>query len=223
MPFNARRLVLSCVIAGAIPCLGPVRLLADQSTPPAVSVVAFDGPGIAQRDREAMADELAARLVDTHRFRVLPREWLPTDREQMDPTMAALFDSAKSARLDYLIFGTARRYSTPANSTPRSLLLATLLMSGRVSRPAAVLFPALSAGTARVQTVLSLQVRVVDVATADIVRTANSSRSTRAPAPVLMPAATPKLNHDWTKALAEIATTLDVGRAAARESAERHR
>jgi hypothetical protein len=208
------------VFVGAVSLVGPAHLLAGQPVPPAVSVVAFDGQGTSQPDREAMADELAARLVDTRRFRVMPREWLPADRENQDPTMAALFESARAARIDYLIFGTARQYATPMRSGPPPLLLAALAMRARLG-PAALLLPALSATTARVQTVLTVHVRVFDVTTEDEVRTVNASRSTRAPAPILAPSPKPKLNRDWTKAIAEIAATLDVRRASASTSALR--
>lgn len=222
MVIHVRRLVsVTCMFVGAVSLVEPAHLLAGQPIPPAVSVVAFDGQGTSQRDREAMADELAARLVDTRRFRVMPREWLPADRENPDPTVGALFESAKAARIDYLIFGTARQYTTPLRSGPPPLLLAALAMRGRLVGPAALLFPALSAATPRVQTVLTVHVRVVDVTTEDEVRTVNASRSTRAPAPILAPSPKPKLNRDWTKAIAEIAGTLDVRRASASTSALR--
>jgi hypothetical protein len=222
MVIPVRRLVsVTCVFVGAVSLVGPAQLLAGQPVPPAVSVVAFDGQGTSQRDREAMADELAARLVDTRRFRVMPREWLPTDRENPDPTMAALFESAKAAQIDYLIFGTARQYSTPMRSGPSPWVFAALAMRARLG-PAALLFPALSAGTSRVQTVLTVRVRVVDVTTENEVRTVNASRSTRALAPILASSPKPKLNRDWTKAIAEIASTLDVHRPSL-PTAELHR
>ncbi len=224
MSTHVRRLgLITIVVLTAISVLGPARLQATQPIPPAVSVVAFDGPGISQRDREAMADELAARLVDTRRFRVMPREWLPADRENPDPAMAALVDSAKAARIDYLIFGTVRQYASPTNSPHRPLLLTALMMTGRVAGPTAWLLPALAASNARMQSVISIHVRVMDVETADVVRTVNSSRSTRTAAPMLGSASAPTLNRDWTKAIAEIAGTLDVRRASAPDAEPRHR
>lgn len=213
MVIHIRRLIsITCVFAAAASFVGQAHLLAEQSVPPAVSVVAFDGQGTSQEDREAMADELAARLVDTRRFRVLPREWLPADRENPDPTMAALFESANAARIDYLIFGTARQYTAPTRSAPHSLLLAMLMTTGRLAGPGRLLMPALLSTTPRAQTVLTIHVRVVDVATEHEVGTVNASRSTRAPAPILAPSPKPRLNRDWTKAIAEIASTLDVRR-----------
>jgi hypothetical protein len=219
MVIPVRRLVsITCVFVTAVSLVGPAHLLAGQPAPPAVSVVAFDGQGTSQKDREAMADELAARLVDTRRFRVMPREWLPADRENPDPTMAALFESAKAAQIDYLIFGTAHQHSTPLQSGPGPMVFAALAMRARLG-PAALLFPALSATTHRVQTVLTVHVRVVDVATGNEVRTVNASRSTRSTAPILASSPKPKLNRDWTKAIAEIASTLDVRPASAPVSA----
>ena len=222
MVIHVRRLVsVTCGFVAAVSLVGPAHLLAGQPLPPAVSVVAFDGQGTSQNDREAMADELAARLVDTRRFRVMPREWLPADRQNPDPTMAALFESAKTAGIDYLIFGNARQYSTPLRSGPPPLLLAALAMRARLG-PAALLLPAVSASTPRVQTVLTVHVRVVDVTTENEVRSVNASRSTCASAPIVASSPKPKLNRDWTKAIAEIASTLDVRRASAPAS-ELHR
>ena len=70
-----RAIAASCVFAGWL--WSGAEAVAQHTNQPSVSVVTFEGTGAPRDARDAMADELAARLVDTGHFRVLHREWLP--------------------------------------------------------------------------------------------------------------------------------------------------
>lgn len=217
-----------CVLVGWF-WLGPSLLIAQHATQPRVTVVTFEGSGAPRDVRDAMADELAARLVDTGHFRVLHREWFPHDSDQV-PELDALRATAKSVNVDYLVLGSIRESTRvpPASSS---------VMTSRAFSPA-VAGPAMLPRQARQsrapeQTTVVVNIRVVDVTTADVVRTATAQRtyvsnsSSRGPffvppgntpttlvATIATLAARPhaaptRLTKDWRKVVEDVARQLD--------------
>ena len=151
---------------------------ARDAVPPAVTVVAFDGATSADAGK-AMADELAMRLVETRRFRVLPREWLPLPAGPAKPALGTLRSAALGAGVDTLVMGSV---SEAAGSRPlaRSAPASPALLargSGSWAMPR-------GAGA-----IVSVHVRVVDVVTGAVVRTAVASQGAggRVPPPVYLP------------------------------------
>jgi hypothetical protein len=156
-------LTLTCL--GLLLCLAPGTLAAqDEVRRPTVTVVSFEGPG-AQERLDAMADELAMRLVETGRFRVLEREWLPVPTGSARPSVAVLRDAAAAAGVEYLVLGSVRPCLGGPISGPITiggpLLGGVRLGSRTLIRPAS---------TSRPPSV-SVNVRVVDVSSGDVVRT----------------------------------------------------
>jgi hypothetical protein len=222
-----RAIAGSCVFGGWLWLGAPV--VAQHANQPSVSVVTFEGTGAPREARDAMADELAARLVDTGHFRVLHREWLPHESDDV-PALDVLRTAAQSVNVDYLVLGTIRQSTSVP--TPQSSVMASRGFSPAVGRP--ILLPlAAPPQRPRQETTLVVSVRVVDVTTADVVRTATAQRSyfsnSGSPAPYLMPvasrpatvaaaiatmAARPKarstrLTKDWRQAVQEVALQLD--------------
>lgn len=219
---------LGCVLVGWL-WLGPSHLIAQQATQPSVSVVTFDGSGTPPDTRDAMADELAARLVDTGHFRVLHREWFPHGSDQA-PELDALRAIAKSVDVDYLVLGSIRQSTRvpPASSS----VMASRGFSPVISGPPLLARP-VRQSPAPQQTTVVVNVRVVDVMTADVVRTATAQRTyisnSSARAPVLVPAGNPtatlvatiaalaarpkpaptRLTKDWRKVVQDVAHQLD--------------
>ncbi|HKV99274.1 MAG TPA: CsgG/HfaB family protein [Vicinamibacterales bacterium] len=225
---SSRAILMSCVLGGWLGLGAPI--VAQRASQPSVSVVTFQGDGAPREARDAMADELAARLVDTGHFRVLHREWLPHESDAV-PALDALRAAAQSANVDYLVLGTIRQSTRVP--PPQSSVMAFRSVGPVLARP--VLLPIASASRpARQQTTVVVDVRVVNVTTADIVRTATAQRayfSTAGPrAPFLVPAGSPvttlvatlatvaarsrtssstRLNKDWRKVVQEVAAQLD--------------
>jgi hypothetical protein len=171
-------LALTCL--GLLLCLAPATLAAqDEMRRPTVTVVSFEGPGSLER-LDAMADELAMRLVETGRFRVLEREWLAVPAGPARPSVAVLRDVAAGAGVEYLVLGSVRPLLGGPISGPVTiggpLLGAARLRSRMLIRPAR---------TSRPPSV-SVNVRVVDVSSGDVVRTSvaggEASASTLRPA-----------------------------------------
>lgn len=222
----SRAIAASCVFAG---WLWPgAEVLAQHANQPSVSVVTFEGTGAPRDARDAMADELAARLVDTGHFRVLHREWLPHESDEV-PALDVLRAAAQSVNVDYLVLGTIRQSTNvPAQ---RSSVLTARGFGPAFGRP--ILLPLAAPQRGRQQTTVVVSVRVVDVMTADVVRTATAQRAfvsnAGSPAPFLVPvasrpptlaaaiatmAARPKapstrLTKDWRKAVQDVALQLD--------------
>jgi curli biogenesis system outer membrane secretion channel CsgG len=219
---------MSCVLGGWLGLGAPIG--AQPANQPSVSVVTFDGEGAPREARDAMADELAARLVDTGHFRVLHREWLPHESDEV-PALNALRAAARSVNVDYLVLGTIRQSTRVP--PPQSSVMASRGFSPVFARP--MLLPIAPASRpTRQQTTVVVDVRVVDVTTADIVRTATAQRvyfsagGSRAPflVPVGNPATTlvatlataaarsraassTRLNKDWRKVVQDVAVQLD--------------
>jgi curli biogenesis system outer membrane secretion channel CsgG len=222
----SRAIVTSCVLGGWLSLVAPV---VAQHAQPSVSVVTFEGTGAPREARDAMADELAARLVDTGHFRVLHREWLPHESDEM-PALDVLRAAAQSVNVDYLVLGTIRQSTRVP--PPQSSVMTSRGFGQVLSRP--ILLPIVAPPQrARQQTTVVVTVRVVDVRNADVVRTATAQRAyfsnAGSPAPFLGPvashpatlaaaiatmAARPKspstrLTKDWRKAVQEVALQLD--------------
>src|SRR5262249_33265989 len=79
--------------------------------------------------RGAMADELAARLVDTGHFRVLPREWFPHQSDEV-PSLDVLRAAAKFVNVDYLVFGSIQQ--STGMSVQQRRTVSTLFVTLRV-------------------------------------------------------------------------------------------
>jgi TolB-like protein len=177
-------LIITALVAGLVG-LGSSNAAAQGPVLPTVTVMAFDGP-IPAKTRTAMADELAARLQDTGRFRVLAREWLRAAPDNAHPSLAAARTAARSAGVQYLVLGEAR-----------------------VAR---------SAGPGS-RAVLCLEVRLVSVATGEVVRTA-VGRTSSPPAPVKPVFAAPRLGQrGHAMVVGTLAGTAIAARAVARRRA----
>ena len=209
--------------------LGPAPIIAQHASQPSVTVVTFEGSGAPRDARDAMADELAARLVDTGHFRVLHREWLPHESDEV-PALDLLRRAAQSVNVDYLVLGSIRQTNSLAG--PHSSVM-TSTGFGLAPERQVMLPRALPPQPARQQTTVVVNVRVIEVMTADVVRTAAAQRtySSRgnAPAPFLVPiasrppalaaalaigAARPKpsstrLTKDWRYVVEQVAQQLE--------------
>jgi len=163
-------IVTACMFGGWVSCSAPV---VAQHAQPSVSVVTFDGTGAPRDARDAMADELAARLVDTGHFRVLHREWLPHESDQV-PALEVLRAAAQSVNVDYLVLGTIRQSTnTPA---PRSRVMQARGFGPSVGGQVVLPMRPMPPPRGRQQMTIVIDVRVIDVMTADVVRTAAAQR-----------------------------------------------
>jgi len=205
------RLLVETAVVATTALLSVPALLAQTPALPAVSVVAFEG--VSLETGEIMADELAARLVDTGRFRVLTREWLPRPAGAPRPGIGALRSAAASVGVEYLLLGRAQQVTTTAftRPMPRGLPRSGPTFGpvrpgpapiGPVALPAAP--PPSIAGllaTTRPtrQSYYSVSVWVIAIDTGDVVRTAAAqSRFAKS------------RSDGWQQPIAELARTIDL-------------
>ena len=178
------------MIRGSIP-LTFAALLATTAVPaaqgaqaplPTLTIARFDADPRARiraDDQDALADELGARLVESGQYRVLGREFLPVRRSaEGTASVAALRQAARDAGIEYLVLGSVRRISiavsrpTIARTLPALPGLLRPSSRGFIPRPRTVH-----------QSFLDVTVRLVDVSSGQVVRTAFA----RAPASPLDP------------------------------------
>src|SRR6476660_2174960 len=89
--------------------------LAGQSALPTITVTPFTLGQVNEEARaagEQAADDLAERLVESGRFRVLARDWMPVPNKGRSATfpVATLRAAAARAGVRYIVFGSMRTY-----------------------------------------------------------------------------------------------------------------
>jgi hypothetical protein len=155
----------------AVLVLAAATVRAGQDDRPTLSVVALTATRSSFPADQALelADDLAMRLVDTGRFRVLPAEWLTAADLARRMTPEALRQAADDAGVRYLVSGSITDIMSRTSATPRTILGAAgaILAQRHVSR-----LPVRCALPPPVQQFQSVEVRVVDVASGAVVRTA---------------------------------------------------
>ncbi|HUL74155.1 MAG TPA: hypothetical protein VLT86_13695 [Vicinamibacterales bacterium] len=177
-------LATACSLAVVTGLLAPARLAAQDTERPTMSVMPFEGSGVSGTRAGQMADELAARLVETGRFRVLLREWLPVRRNGSRPSMTALREAAAFAGVQYLVFGSVAQTVSRAGSRPVTPATAGYGNVMVLTRAVPLQPPVRRPGS-----FITLDVRVVDVASGDVVRTAAAQEPVAARAMPLPPIA----------------------------------
>jgi hypothetical protein len=117
--------------------MGSARLVAERDPRPTLTVVSFSG--VPSDTGDAMADVLASQLVETGRYRVLTRNWLPVRPGASQPSLAALRDAAAEAGVEYLVLGQGRQARSLGQARPDVLFLDVSVVSvatGEVIRTA---------------------------------------------------------------------------------------
>jgi hypothetical protein len=155
-------IVVSLVIGRAVAA-------AQDDNRPALSVMPFSASaGLLSADESLdLADDLASRLVETGRFRVLLRGWLPVSPDSHGATSPeALRAAARQARLDYLLFGSIAGSAKPRVAPAPVRSLRTILALTGARRPSAPCRPVPPA-----QAVATITARLVEVASGATVRT----------------------------------------------------
>lgn len=138
---------------------------ADESQPPPAFVVApFDtdrtGWMPPPRLGETLAELLTARLT-TDGVRVIDRSWLPEVATGSAPTADGLFERVAGRGVDYVVLGSVTRLSIERSSSSRAGLLPVPIAAGLIRKQ-------------KTETVVGLNVRIVDVRTGEVVGSATS-------------------------------------------------
>jgi curli biogenesis system outer membrane secretion channel CsgG len=190
----------SVLIALAITVSSSALLARQDSTDsqvprqPTLTVVTFDADRsakLSQGERDAAADELATRLVESGCYRVLEREWLPVPRDARGPLpLSTLRAAAASAGVEYLVLGSvSRSLTTSVRPRPAGMALAVVgAMAGKATP--FFLRPFVHPPVASREALVSLNVRVIDVSSGVLVRTTRAqgaSSASKLMPPVLAP------------------------------------
>ena len=111
-------------IAAFIWLLGPAwpaAVHAQERIAPAVTIAGFspDKTGLSSKETDALAETLARELVESGRYRVLDRAFLPIKGNPARPAVSTVRAAASAAGVDYVVVGRVakftevRRYSPP--------------------------------------------------------------------------------------------------------------
>ncbi len=149
---------------------------ANEPDRPTLSVVAFSGTRtvLSPEDAAELAEDLAARLVETGRFRVMPREWLAGSWASDEPVpFAAVRDAAVQAGVKYLVSATivplpsARLRGGPPMPEPPAVVAAGAVLALRGVRRA----PVRCLPAPAIRSYVSVEVTVVAAESGAVVRT----------------------------------------------------
>ncbi len=162
-PASVRTIVLmSAVMLGASAAAG--QTADGPQAPPAFVVAPFetDRTGWMPPPRlgETLAELLIARLA-ADGVRVIDRSWLPASTDASTSSAGGLFARVASHGVDYLILGSVTRLSIERSSSARAGLLPVPVAAGLIRRR-------------KVETVVGLNVRIVNVGTGEIVGSVTS-------------------------------------------------
>jgi curli biogenesis system outer membrane secretion channel CsgG len=155
--------LFSCIAALAVPA-SEVRAQEGPPARPSVTVADFatdrttwmPPPGLGQ----TLAELLTDRLVAAGTLRIKDREWLVTASEPGNRIpLDVLVERAAGASVDFLVVGAVTRLSTETRSSTSGGILPVKLLGALVRRQ-------------KVERVVGLAVRVIDVRTGDVVATA---------------------------------------------------
>jgi hypothetical protein len=138
---------------------------------PSVAVIGFDGAAgvrVSPTDSAALADDLAAKLADTGRFRVLPLEWLPGGQPDNRPrSIEALRSEARRAGVEYLITGSISRVRGKGGARLSPMSVLVFAAGLRMGSPALLR----CAPVTHADGTLSIQARAIDVDSGRVIRT----------------------------------------------------
>ena len=185
-------LAAAAVVSGA-----SSNALAQEPSKPTLTITRFEGRVKASHSTDAgadLADAVATRVEESGCCRVMPRAFLPQAAPGESPSLEAIREAAVAGRIQYVVAG--RAATSRAIRRPIAPSIATLL--GQM-RPGASAFPAGALGgplaprlpypiAARPLpvTVVSLEMRIIDAASGQVLRTVTVTRPAGANVPGLV-------------------------------------
>jgi hypothetical protein len=158
-------------VAATLAVAGSVAT-AEADDRPTLSVLPFTASrsALSAQDAAELADDLATRLVETGRFRVLPREWLPTPAEDVGALAESVsHEAARQTGVGYLLAVSVTGLTAGRPSAPPAILTAgrAMLALGGARRPPLRCPP----GRPPQPSFVSVQARVINVASGAVVTT----------------------------------------------------
>ena len=163
-----RRICLGLMMAAQ---LGGSAAAASADDRPTLSVLPYQAPkgGLSADEAAELADDLAARLVESGRFRLLPQQWLPGPSlpERTAQSVAAARTAAREAGVEYLAVVSVQGLASRSSRPPAIVKVGAALLGWRgraqLARPCPPVRP-------RRSTVV-LELTLVSVPSGEIVRT----------------------------------------------------
>jgi hypothetical protein len=202
-------LVTAAVVSGA-----SSNALAQESSKPTLTIARFEGKLKSSRTTDAgadLADAIATRVEESGCCRVMLRAFLPQATPGQSPSLETIREAAVAGRVQYVIAG--RATTTRTVRRPPAPSIATML--GQL-RPGATPFPAGSSGgrlaprlpypiAARPLpvTVVTLEMRIIDAANGQVLRTVTITRPADANG-VAMVADSPEVSDALIRAIADL-------------------
>jgi hypothetical protein len=199
----------AAVVAGAAP-----TALAQEPPRPTLTITRFEGNLKSGNTADAgadLADAIATRVEESGCCRVMLRAFLPQAVPGKSPSLEAIREAAVAGRVKYLIAGRATtKRSMPPPTAPSIASLLGQLRPGAPSSPAGSMrgplaprMPYPFAPPPRPVTLVTLEMRIIDAASGQVLRTVTITRPADANSTVML-ADSPEVSDALIRAVANI-------------------
>ena len=174
---------LPVLIAASVVLTGAMsNVLAQEPSRPTLTVARFEGTLKSSQTKDAgadLADTIATRVEESGCCRVMLRAFLPQAAPGQSPSLEAVREAAVAGRVQYVVAGraaTARTIRPPAAPSIASMLGqmrlgASAFPAGSSGGPLAPRLPYPIAARPLPVTVVTLEMRIIDAASGQVLRT----------------------------------------------------
>jgi hypothetical protein len=178
--------------------------LAQESSRPTLTITRFEGKLKSGNTADAgadLADAIATRVEESGCCRVMLRAFLPQAVPGKSPSLEAIRDAAVAGRVKYVVAGRAiTTRSIPRPTAPSIASLLGQLRPGAPSFPARMPYPI--PAPPRPVTLVTLEMRVIDAASGQVLRTVTITRPADANGAVML-ADSPEVSDALIRAISD--------------------
>lgn len=171
--------------------------LAQDSSRPTLTITRFDGTLKSRQTRDAgadLADAIATHIEESGCCRVMLRAFLPQAKPGQSPALSTVREAAAAGRVQYVVAGratttrTVRRPPPPSIATVLGQLLprSSPFPAGAIRGPLAPRMPYPMPMRPQVVTMVTLEMRVIDAVSGEVLRTVTITRPAGADAITLV-------------------------------------
>jgi hypothetical protein len=179
---------LPVLIAASVFLTGAIsKVLAQEPSRPTLTIARFEGALKSSGTTDAgadLADVVASRMEESGCCRVMSRAFLPQAAPGQSPSLEAIREAAVASRVQYVVAGRAvtsraiRRPTAPSIAAMLGQMRpgASAFPPGSVGAPLAPRLPYPIAAPPRPVTLVTLEMRIIDAAGGQVLRTVTVTR-----------------------------------------------
>jgi hypothetical protein len=206
---------LPVLIAASVVLTGAAsHALAQEPSRPTLTIARFEGTLKSSQTKDAgadLADTIAIRVEESGCCRVMLRAFLPQAAPGQSPLLEAIREAAVAGRVQYVVTGRAATARTIRRPTAPSIAAmlgqmrpgASAFPPGSIGGPVAPRLPYPIAARPQPVTIVTLEMRIIDAASGQVLRTVTLTRPAAANVAGLVPDTT-EVSDALIRAIADL-------------------